>query len=222
MYRILCLPFPLCVIISRSGLNWLGWKAKGAKSVMAWAIWNQWRPGSLNQKCSKSFIIIILVITFMQGIYNCIPETNHVSRVCSVAAVLYLQFMLHVMIFHTWNMYIYMSTWHKICAVSNMAVFCSPLISCFPVMLLRYCLSDFEIVPVALITTGINFAFTFHMCWISLIRSLYLISSQLLSWSHFCLKKLQHLLICMFLFYYHRYVWFIFRNSSINLHLLVP
>jgi hypothetical protein len=26
-------------------------------------------------------IIIILVITFMQGIYNYIPETNHVSRV---------------------------------------------------------------------------------------------------------------------------------------------
>jgi hypothetical protein len=32
--------------------------------------------------------IIILVITFMQGIYNYIPETNHVSRVYSVAAVL--------------------------------------------------------------------------------------------------------------------------------------
>ena len=33
-------------------------------------------------------IIIIFVIAFMQGIYN-IPETNHVSRVYSVAAVLY-------------------------------------------------------------------------------------------------------------------------------------
>jgi hypothetical protein len=32
----------------------------------------------------------ILVITIMQGIYNCIPETNQVSRVCSVAAALYL------------------------------------------------------------------------------------------------------------------------------------
>jgi len=44
-------------------------------------------------------IIIILVITFMQGIYNYIPETNHVFRVHSVAAVLYLQFVLHVMLF---------------------------------------------------------------------------------------------------------------------------
>jgi len=33
-------------------------------------------------------IIIILVITFMQDIYNYIPETNHVSSVHSVAAVL--------------------------------------------------------------------------------------------------------------------------------------
>jgi hypothetical protein len=32
--------------------------------------------------------IIILVIAFMQGIYNCIPETNRFSRVYSVAAVL--------------------------------------------------------------------------------------------------------------------------------------
>jgi len=35
-------------------------------------------------------IIIILVITFMQVIYYYIPETNHVSRVHSVVAVLYL------------------------------------------------------------------------------------------------------------------------------------
>ena len=44
-------------------------------------------------------IIIILVITFMQCIYNYVPETNHVSIVYSVAAVLYLQFALHVMLF---------------------------------------------------------------------------------------------------------------------------
>jgi hypothetical protein len=35
----------------------------------------------------------------MQGMYNYIPETNHVSRVYSIATVLYLQFVLHVMIF---------------------------------------------------------------------------------------------------------------------------
>ena len=35
----------------------------------------------------------------MQGIYNYVPETNHISRVYSDAAVLYLQFVLHVMLF---------------------------------------------------------------------------------------------------------------------------
>ena len=41
----------------------------------------------------------------MQGIYNCILETNHVSRVDSVAAVLYVQVVLHVMLFHLRNMF---------------------------------------------------------------------------------------------------------------------
>ena len=43
--------------------------------------------------------IIILVITSMQCIHNYVPETNHVPTVHSVAAVLYLQFLLHVMLF---------------------------------------------------------------------------------------------------------------------------
>ena len=35
----------------------------------------------------------------MQGTCNYIPETNHVTRVYSVAFVLYLHFAVHVMIF---------------------------------------------------------------------------------------------------------------------------
>jgi len=41
----------------------------------------------------------ILVTAFIQGIYNYTPETNHVSRVYSVAADLYLHFVLHVTLF---------------------------------------------------------------------------------------------------------------------------
>jgi len=52
-------------------------------------------------------------------------------------------------------LYLYISTPRSMCAVADMAVFCSSLISCFLVMLLRYCLSDFEMVPVAPIITGI-------------------------------------------------------------------
>ena len=49
--------------------------------------------------------IIIIIITFMKSIYNYIRETNHVSRVYSAAAVLYLPFVQHVMIFHILNMF---------------------------------------------------------------------------------------------------------------------
>ena len=40
----------------------------------------------------------------MHGIYNYMPETNNVSRVYSVATVLYLHFVLHVMFFLMLNM----------------------------------------------------------------------------------------------------------------------
>ena len=109
-------------------------------------------------------IIIILGISFMQGIYTYIPETNHVPREHCVAAILVLLFM-----------YLYVSTLRSMCAVPNMAVFCSSLTSWFPGMLLTYFLNDFEMVPVAPIVTGITFVFTFHMRCISIVRSLYII-----------------------------------------------
>ena len=52
-------------------------------------------------------IIIIIAITFMHGIYNYIPETNRVSRVYNVAAVVYY----------------YSNTSRSTCAVRNMSVF---------------------------------------------------------------------------------------------------
>jgi hypothetical protein len=44
-----------------------------------------------------------IFVTFMQSIYDYIPETNQVSRVYSIAAVLCLQFVLDVMLFPTYN-----------------------------------------------------------------------------------------------------------------------
>jgi hypothetical protein len=59
--------------------------------------------GIFSYQCSLS--IFILAVTFMQGMYNYLHQTNHVSTAYSVAAVLYLrlQCLLHVMLFHTWN-----------------------------------------------------------------------------------------------------------------------
>jgi hypothetical protein len=61
-------------------------------------------------------------------------------------------------------------------------------------MWLRYFLNDFEMVPVAPIITGITFVFTFHMHCNCIVRFLYFRISQLISWPHFCLLELQHLL----------------------------
>ena len=41
-------------------------------------------------------IIIIIIISFMQGIYTYIPETNHVPREYSVSAILSLLFMVPI------------------------------------------------------------------------------------------------------------------------------
>jgi hypothetical protein len=45
------------------------------------------------------------------------------------------------------------------CAVGNIAVFCSFFISRLPGMLLNYCVSDFETVSIATIVTGSTFVF---------------------------------------------------------------
>ena len=61
----------------------------------------------------------------MRVIYNYIPETNRVSRTYSVASVLYLQFMLHVMLFRPvkYVLHFYSSTFRRTYAVPNMAIF---------------------------------------------------------------------------------------------------
>ena len=104
--------------------------------------------------------LLLFVTTFTQGIYNHIPETNIVSRAHSVAALLYLQFMIHVMLFSMLNvLYFHSSNFRSMFAVPYITLFCGPLISCFPGMLPRYFLNYFELGPFALIITGISFVF---------------------------------------------------------------
>jgi hypothetical protein len=49
-------------------------------------------------------MIRLIVTTFIDGIYNFILETNHVSSVYTVVAVLCLKILLHVMLLHMVNM----------------------------------------------------------------------------------------------------------------------
>jgi len=56
-------------------------------------------------------IVIVIVMFSMQGIYNHIPETHHVPRVYNIADILYLQFVIHVMLFPMLIvLYFYIST----------------------------------------------------------------------------------------------------------------
>ena len=58
-----------------------------------------------------TFELLLLLLIYIHGIYNYIPETNQVSSVYNVAAVLYLQFILHVMLLPMLNvLYFYIST----------------------------------------------------------------------------------------------------------------
>ena len=67
-------------------------------------------------------------------------------------------------------LFFYISTFRSMCALPNMAVFCSSLISCFPVMLLMYFLNEFEMVPVVPIITDITFVVTFPLRCVSIVR----------------------------------------------------
>ena len=66
----------------------------------------------------------------MQGIHTHIPETNHVPRGYIVAAILSLLFMLPLFLVPALAvLFFYVSTFRSMCAVPNVAVFCSSLTS---------------------------------------------------------------------------------------------
>ena len=100
----------------------------------------------------KMVIIIIIIFSFMQGIHTRIPETNHVPRGYIVAAILSLLFMVPPFLVSALALlFFYVSTFRSMCAVPNMAVFCSSLTSWFPGMSLTYFLNDLEMVLVIII-----------------------------------------------------------------------
>jgi hypothetical protein len=75
----------------------------------------------------------------MQGICTYIPETNNVPREYTVAAILFLLFMVPMSLVSALALLcFYVSTFRSMCAVPNMAVFCSSPTSWFPGILLTY------------------------------------------------------------------------------------
>ena len=110
----------------------------------------------------------------MQGIYTYIPETNYVPREYGVAAILLLLFMALISLVPVLNRsYFYISTFRSMCAVPNMAVFCSFLTS----WLLTYFLNDFETVPVAPVI-----CYCYHLCFY-LPQALYFYCKVFIFWN---------------------------------------
>jgi predicted metallopeptidase len=69
-------------------------------------------------------LLLLFVMAFRESVYNYVHETNYVSRIYSVAAILWLQFMVYVMVFPLFDvLYFYISNF--LSAVLSMAVFCN-------------------------------------------------------------------------------------------------
>ena len=67
---------------------------------------------------TQVIIIIIIIISFMQGIYTYIPETNYVPREYSVAAILLFLFMVLISLLAVLNLlYFYISTFRSMCVL---------------------------------------------------------------------------------------------------------
>jgi uncharacterized BrkB/YihY/UPF0761 family membrane protein len=67
---------------------------------------------------SITIIIIIITISFMQGIYTYIPETNQAPREYNVAAILSLLFMVPISLVPALTLvYFYISTFRSMCSV---------------------------------------------------------------------------------------------------------
>ena len=89
----------------------------------------------------------------MQGIYTHIPETNYVPGEYGVAAILLLLFMVLILLVSVLNLlYFYISTFRSMCAVPNMAVFCSSLTSWLLLLLLLLTVFEWVTILIILLT----------------------------------------------------------------------
>jgi len=97
---------------------------------------------------------------YLQDIQCCSCSVFTICATCNVISLVKYVLSFSINIFR------------RMCAVTNMAVYCSPLISCFAVMLPWYCLilkwfHSPLLLPVS------HFSLKFHMRWISVRSSIY-------------------------------------------------
>ena len=113
-------------------------------------------------------LLLLLYLSPLCRVFTIIylQKTMFLGYTYSVAAVLYLQSVLHVMLFRPWNMFCTFTL-----VLSEICVHC-------PIWLF-FGFLDFVLSPYVVqvlsewFWDGITFGFTLHMRWISIIRSLY-------------------------------------------------
>jgi len=146
------------------------------------------------------------VITFIQGIYNYIPDTNHVSRVYSVAAIVCLQYVVHVTVFPIETLCTLRLILSEVREQRSVCLFFVVPRRSIASMLFRHFLNYFEMVPVATIITGITLVHKVRQLCISIVKYLLLLLLLLLSSSAtsllfcylydnlYCIRKYKNLL----------------------------
>ena len=128
----------------------------------------------------------------------------HHHHPCYHRCAWYLQFVLHVMLFCLWVMFFtFKVALNVVCVQCPIWLFLQFLSFVLSWYVAQVCLIDLKWFqsPLLLLVSRL---LSYSTCTEFLLWGLYVLKpSQLLSWSYFCLQELQHLLICMFLVYFH-------------------
>ena len=106
-------------------------------------------------------------------VFKTMHEKNHVPRVSSVAAVLYLQFVLNVTLFRPWNIFCTFALALPVECVQCPIWLFLQFLNCVLSWYVAQVLSGRWFQSPLLLRTCVTFAFTFHLRWISITRSSY-------------------------------------------------
>ena len=118
---------------------------------------------------TRTEMMIIIVIIFMQDIYSYIPETNHfLGFIIIIMSLVTGLFFLVLLLNQRWSPPLtfqasHCSTFRITCDVPSIAVFCTESIESFPGMAYKFLFKSFVTIPVAQITTGTSIHFMFHI-----------------------------------------------------------
>ena len=106
------------------------------------------------------------------------------------------------------------NTFHIMCNVSSIAMFCCGYIECLPARASKFLFKAFVAIPVAPIITGVMILFIFYICCISINKLLYFSSFP----AFFCMTFLTATIAtyqyaCFIYFVFNYYIWPICHNS---------